>query len=54
LYDRVTFSLNPYTDALAIGDLQKKVMDEVMEQPNIEARWDSDEIEQLMLAKLKK
>jgi len=52
LYDRVTFSLNPYVDALAIGDLQKSIMDEVMLQPDIEEKWDSEEIEQLILSKL--
>ena len=52
LYDRVTFSLNPYTDALAIGDLQKNIMDEIMAIPNIEEIWDSQDIEALILSKL--
>lgn len=53
LYDRVTFSLNPYVDALAIGDQQKKIMDEIMTIENIENIWDSEEIESLILSKLK-
>lgn len=52
LYDRVTFSLSPYTDALAIGDLQKNIMDEIMALPEIESIWNSDAIEQLILSKL--
>nr|WP_297308713.1 NAD(P)/FAD-dependent oxidoreductase [uncultured Flavobacterium sp.] len=52
LYDRVTFSLNPYIDALAIGDQQKKIMDEVMIINNIENIWDSESIETLILSKL--
>lgn len=53
LYDRVTFSLNPYVDALAIGDQQKQIMDDVMAIPDIENIWDSEKIETLILSKLK-
>ncbi|RRJ92784.1 FAD-dependent monooxygenase [Paenimyroides tangerinum] len=53
LYDRVTFSLNPYIDALAIGDQQKNIMDEIMSIENIENIWDSEEIESMILSKLK-
>ena len=53
LYDRVTFSLNPYIDALAIGDQQKSIMDEIMSIENIENIWDSEEIESMILSKLK-
>jgi len=48
LYDRVTFSLRPYTEALAIGDLQREVMNEVMAIPDIENIWDTDEIMEKM------
>ena len=48
LYDRVTFSLRPYTEALAIGDMQRDVMNEIMTLPNIEERWDTEEIMQKM------
>lgn len=52
LYDRVTFSLAPYTEALAIGDQQHKIMEEVMALPDISHRWDSDEIENYILEQL--
>ncbi len=54
LYDRVTFSLNPYEDALAIGDLQKKVMEDVMQLPNIHDNWQTIEIEKYILDLLQK
>jgi len=54
LYDRVTFSLNPYADALAIGDYQKKVMEEVMKLPGIHENWQTEEVEQFMLEILNK
>jgi kynurenine 3-monooxygenase len=53
LYSRVTFSLQPYSEALAIGDLQSKIMEEVMQIPNIETKWNSDEVEKFILEKLK-
>jgi kynurenine 3-monooxygenase len=49
LYSRVTFSHRPYSEALAIGDNQKEIMDNVMALPNIEAIWDSAEVENKML-----
>lgn len=54
LYDRVTFSLNPYEDALAIGDSQKMVMDEVMKLPNIHENWQTAEVENYILELLRK
>ncbi|WP_333876985.1 FAD-dependent oxidoreductase [Flavobacterium sp.] len=45
LYSRVTFSLQPYSEALAIGDFQNKIMEEVMQMPNIEEKWNSVEVE---------
>lgn len=54
LYDRVTFSLNPYADALAIGDYQKKVMEEVMKLPGIHENWQTEEVEQFILEILNK
>lgn len=53
LYSRVTFSLQPYSEALAIGDFQNKIMEEVMQIPFIEEKWNSEEIENLILNKLK-
>ncbi|PZR02975.1 MAG: kynurenine 3-monooxygenase, partial [Flavobacterium psychrophilum] len=49
LYSRVTFSFRPYAEALAIGDHQKAIMDEVMLIPGIESKWDSPEVETKIL-----
>jgi len=49
LYSRVTFSLQPYSEALAIGDFQNKIMEEIMQMENIEAKWDSTEVEQKII-----
>ncbi len=51
-YWRVTFSDRPYSEALAIGDAQEKIMQEVMKIPGIETLWDSEEVEQKILALL--
>ncbi|WP_299901549.1 NAD(P)/FAD-dependent oxidoreductase [uncultured Aquimarina sp.] len=52
LYSRVTFTNRPYAEALAIGDQQAAIMDEVMNIDNIEEKWDSDEVEQKIIASL--
>ncbi len=52
VYSRVTFSERPYVEALAIGDRQEKIMQRVMQHPNIESNWDSDEIENEILSLL--
>lgn len=52
LYSRVTFSLQPYSEALAIGDFQNKIMEDVLKIKNIEGKWNSDEVENLILEKL--
>lgn len=44
LYDRVTFSTESYVSALAEGDRQTHIMDQVMLMDNIEDKWDSDEV----------
>ncbi len=49
LYSRVTFSHRPYTEALAIGDRQNEIMEEVLKMDNIEQLWDSEIVEQKML-----
>ncbi|MGY5847920.1 FAD-dependent oxidoreductase [Salegentibacter sp. HM20] len=49
LYSRVTFSDKPYTDALEIGDKQRALMEEVMQMPEIEQKWDSLEVERKIL-----
>ncbi|MGO4920816.1 FAD-dependent oxidoreductase [Maribacter spongiicola] len=48
-YSRVTFSNRPYAEALAEGDAQENIMKEVMKFPNITEKWDSEEVEKLML-----
>lgn len=52
LYSRVTFSTHPYTEALALGDFQNKIMEEIMALPNIDLKWDSAEVEAKMISLL--
>ncbi len=54
LYDRVTFSTRPYSEALAFGDLQEIIMQEILAIENIESIWDSELIEKTILEKLVK
>jgi len=54
LYSRVTFSDKSYTEALAIGDYQRKIMDQVMEISNIEEQWNSEKVEHTILELLAK
>jgi len=43
LYSMVTFSPDiPYSTALAIGDIQQVIMQEIMQIPNIESCWQDD------------
>ncbi|GAA6205118.1 NAD(P)/FAD-dependent oxidoreductase [Thalassotalea sp. SU-HH00458] len=45
LYAMVTFSPNiPYKTALRVGDIQQKIMDEIMLMPNIEDHWQQDHV----------
>ena len=53
LYSRVTFSHRPYTEALAIGQKQKEIMDAIMIMPGIENLWDSEAVENKILELLK-
>jgi len=52
LYSMVTFSNIPYATALAIGDRQAIIMDEIMELEDIAQHWDSDAIEEKILSLL--
>jgi len=52
LYSRVTFSLQPYAEALAIGDFQNKIMEEVMQMENIQQKWNSKEVEEKIMSLL--
>jgi kynurenine 3-monooxygenase len=50
LYSRVTFSLRPYSEALALGNRQNEIMETVLKTiPNIENRWNSPEVEHKIL-----
>jgi kynurenine 3-monooxygenase len=52
-YSLVTFSPDVrYSEALSRGNHQQAIMDEVMQIPEIEAKWNSEEVEQLMLNKI--
>lgn len=52
-YSRVTFSDRPYSEALAEGDFQEKIMKAIMAIPDIETIWDSQEVEDKILEALK-
>lgn len=52
LYSQVTFSNIRYSEAIASGKAQDKIMDEIMEIPNIEEVWDSQEIMDQLAEKL--
>ncbi|MCH2198510.1 MAG: FAD-dependent monooxygenase [Flavobacteriales bacterium] len=52
LYSQVTFTHIPYDEALRNGDVQDKIMKRVMDRPDIEELWDSEEIEQAILAEI--
>ncbi|NER12383.1 NAD(P)-binding protein [Leptobacterium flavescens] len=53
VYSRVTFSDQPYSEALQIGDRQAKIMDEIMKIPEIEDNWNSREVEEKILELVK-
>ena len=50
LYSMVTFSHLPYAEALALGQIQDGIMAEVMDRPDIESAWESEEVEAHALA----
>ena len=54
LYSRVTFSHRPYAEALALGDRQKAIMDEVMLIDGLSGKWDSPEVDDKILELLQK
>ena len=52
-YSQVTFSPHiRYSDALAKGNRQETIMQEVMTMPDIETKWESEENEKMILGKL--
>ena len=52
LYSQVTFSHIPYSEALETGDMQQAIMNKVMDRPDIEKNWNSEEIENQILSLL--
>ena len=54
LYSRVTFSHQPYSEALSEGDRQNAIMQEVLKMDDIENRWNSEEVEERIIGLLKK
>jgi kynurenine 3-monooxygenase len=50
LYSQVTFSEIRYSVAYKQGQVQNSIMDQIMEIPNIEEKWDSEEVMQKILA----
>ena len=52
LYEQVTFTHIPYSEALKAGDRQNEIMRKVMDRPDIEQVWDSVEVENAILAEL--
>lgn len=52
LYSQVTFSNIRYSEAIANGKAQSRIMDEIMKNPNITEAWDSQEIMDQIAEKL--
>jgi kynurenine 3-monooxygenase len=52
LYAQVTFSDIPYSVALKNGRRQNEIMKKVMSIPGIEEKWDSQEVEQMILQQI--
>ncbi len=52
LYSQVTFSDIPYSVALENGKKQEAIMRKVMALENIEQKWDSSEVEQMIIGSL--
>src|SRR5690554_3466682 len=50
LYSQVTFSHIPYSEALAAGNRQRKIMDEVMKMENIHQNWDEQKVIEKILS----
>ena len=50
LYSQVSFSNIPYSEAYSIGKKQDALMKKVMDKPNIEEIWESQEIEDEILS----
>ena len=44
LYSMVSFTNIPYSEAWEIGNKQEKIMQTIMQTPNIEENWDNDDV----------
>lgn len=53
LYSMVTFSHRRYSEALALGQIHDRIMEDVMSRPDIESMWDSPEVEEYIINKLR-
>jgi kynurenine 3-monooxygenase len=52
-YSLVTFSPKVrYSEALERGNKQQSIMDEIMQLPELDSKWNSEEVEQMILTKL--
>ncbi|WP_338410011.1 NAD(P)/FAD-dependent oxidoreductase [uncultured Flavobacterium sp.] len=49
LYSRVTFSHQPYAEALAVGDRQNEIMADILQMDHIEKIWQSEVVEHRIL-----
>ncbi|MES2587600.1 MAG: NAD(P)/FAD-dependent oxidoreductase [Bacteroidota bacterium] len=52
LYSQVTFSHTRYSDALRNGEKQNKIMQEILQIPEIHQNWDKEDVMQKMLSLL--
>lgn len=52
LYSRVTFSTEPYQQALEMGDFQNAIMEKVLALPGIKTNWKTAEVESFILKEL--
>jgi kynurenine 3-monooxygenase len=49
LYSRVTFSNEPYSEALQMGEIQNQMMQKVLQLPDIENNWESETTENYLI-----
>lgn len=52
LYSQVKFTNIQYADALAAAHKQDRIMEEVLDMPDIQNNWDSQEVEDFILSKV--
>jgi kynurenine 3-monooxygenase len=53
LYSMVTYSPDiRYSEAQSKGDRQERIMQKIMKVPGIDQKWDSDEVERMILSEL--